>query len=229
MAVERAKIDVEERDEGVTITLLSGDTGNYLGVEELARLTSVLDKAEEAGRRWILFRQQGRDFCLGRAPGPGGEDTRKALSGFVQRWQSLEPMTVAAADGGCVGFAVGLFALADISLASERAWFQFPEILGGGSYPAIVASWLFDLVPYKQALFWTVTGARFTVADAYHFGLASTVIPVGELADRTDETIAGLESLSGKALRDGKTAAKAMSSAPRDPAVRRSMALKWFL
>jgi enoyl-CoA hydratase/carnithine racemase len=229
MAVERAKIDVEERDEGVAITLLSGDTGNYLGVEDLAMLTSVLDQAEGSGKRWVLLRQQGRDFCLGRAPGGGGEDTRKALIGFVQRWQSLELMTVAAADGGCVGFGVGVFALADISLASDGTWFQFPEILGNGSYPAIVASWLFDRVPYKQALYWTVTGAKFTAADAYQFGLASAVLPVSELAGRTDETVAGLEAVSAKALRDGKSAAQAMSAAPRDLAVRRAMALKWFL
>jgi enoyl-CoA hydratase/carnithine racemase len=229
MAVERAKIDVEERDEGVAITLLSGDTGNYLEVEELDRLASVLDEAEETGKRWVLIGQQGRDFCLGRAPGGGGEDTRKALIGFVQRWQSAELMTVAAADGGCAGFGVGVFALADISLGSDGTWFQFPEILGNRSYPAIVASWLFDRVPYKQALYWTVTGAKFTAADAYQFGLASLVVPAAELGRRTDEIIAGLESVPAKALRDGKSAAQAMSSAPRDLAVRRSMALKWFL
>ena len=229
MAVERAKIDVEERDEGVAITLLSGDTGNYLGVEELAQLTSVLDQAEQNGKRWILIRQQGRDFCLGRAPGGGGPDTRAALIGFVQRWQSAELLTVAAADGGCAGFGVGVFALADISVASDGTWFQFPEILGNGSYPAIVASWLFDRVPYKQALYWTVTGAKFTAADAYQFGLASVVVPAAGLPGRADEIVTGLESVSAKALRDGKSAAQAMSAAPRDLAVRRSMALKWFL
>jgi enoyl-CoA hydratase/carnithine racemase len=228
MAVERAKIDVEERDEGVAITLLSGDTGNYLGLEELAQLTEVLDRAEADGKRWVLVRQQGKDFCLGRAPGGGGEDTRKALLGFVQRWQSLELMTVAAADGGCAGFGVGVFALADISVASEGTWFQFPEILHG-PFPAIVASWLFDRVPYKQALYWTVTGAKFTAADAYQFGLASVVVPAAGLAGRADEIVTGLEAVAAKSLRDGKTAAQAMSAAPRDLGVRRSMALKWFL
>ena len=82
MAVERAKIDVEERDEGVAITLLSGDRGNYLGVEELAMLTSVLDKAEETGRRWILLRQHGQDFCLAghRAPAVRTPGRRSAAS-----------------------------------------------------------------------------------------------------------------------------------------------------
>jgi enoyl-CoA hydratase/carnithine racemase len=229
MAVERAKIDVEERDEGVAVTLLSGDTGNYLGVEELDQLASVLDRAGDSGKRWVLIRQQGKDFCLGRAPGDGGEATRKALIGFVQRWQSAELITVAAADGGCAGFGVGVFALADISVASDGTWYQFPEILGNRSYPAIVASWLFDRVPYKQALYWTVTGAKFTAADAYQFGLASLVVPAAGLASQADEIVTGLESVPAKALRDGKSAAQAMSAAPRDLAVRRSMALKWFL
>jgi enoyl-CoA hydratase/carnithine racemase len=225
---ERAKLEFDERGEGVVVTLASGDGGNYLGVEELGELAARLSGAEESGKRWLLLRQRGRDFCLGRAPGPSGEETRKALIGFVQRWQSTELITVAAADGGCVGFGVGMFALADVSVAAEGAWFQFPEILHGPA-PAIVASWLYDRVPYKQGLYWTLTGEKFTSADAYQFGLASRVVPAAELDAAADRTVTTLDSLSPAAIRNAKSAAQAMSAAPRDLAVRRAMALKWFL
>lgn len=228
MATERTKVGVEESGEGITITLANGDEGNYLGVQELGILTSVLDEAENAHKRWVLLHQQGRDFCLGRAPGPGGEDTRQALAGFVERMQALELLTLAAADGGCVGFGVGVFALTDISIASDRTWFQFPEILHGPA-PAIVASWLYDRVPYKQGLYWTATGSVFSSDDAYRFGLASKIVPVAELAAATQEMISVLESLSLTALRNGKSVARVMSAAPSDLAIRRAMALKWFL
>src|SRR5215469_4502304 len=172
---ERAKLEVEERGDGVVVTLASGDAGNYLGVEELDALAFRLRSAEDSGKRWVLLRQQGRDFCLGRAPGPTGEDMRKALIGFVQLMQTIDVVTVAAADGGCAGFGVGLFALTDISIAADGAWFQFPEILNGPA-PAIVASWLYDRVPYKQGLYWTMTGEKFGAADAYQFGLASRIV-----------------------------------------------------
>lgn len=225
---DETRLEFEEEGQGVIVTLASGDAGNYLSVDDLAVLGSVLDKAEETGKRWLLVRQQGRDFCLGRAPGQGGEDTRKALIGFVQRLQSLELITVAAADGGCAGFGVGLFALADISIATERAWFQFPEILHGPA-PAIVASWLYDRVPYKQGLYWTVTGSKFGADDARHYGLASRVVGNESLAAVASETTRLLESLAPQALRNGKSVARAMSAAPPDLAVRRDMALKWFL
>lgn len=225
---DRAKLGFDEREQGLVITLASGDQGNYLGLEELDVLTARLRDAEESGKRWVLLRQEGRDFCLGRAAGPGGEATRKALLGFVQYLQSLELITVATADGGVCGFGVGLFALADISIAADGAWFQFPEILHGPA-PAIVASWLYDRVPYKQALHWTLTGARFTAPDAYQFGLASRVVAAADLAAAASQTIDTLASLSLAAIRNCKGAAQVMSSAPRDLAVRRALALKWFL
>jgi enoyl-CoA hydratase/carnithine racemase len=227
VAVQRAKLEVEERGDGIVITLASGNSGNYLGVEELDVLAAGFRGAEEAGKRWALLRQDGRDFCLGRGPGPSGEDTRKALIGFVQQMQGLELITLAAADGGCAGFGVGLFALADLSIAADGAWFQFPEILHGPA-PAIVASWLYDRVPYKQALHWTLTGSRFSSTDAYQFGLASKIVPAAQLANAAAETIDILESLSPEAMQNCKSVARVMSSAPQDPAVRRAMALKWF-
>lgn len=225
---ERAKLEFDERAQGLVITLANGDQGNYLGLEELDTLTAQLRGAEESGKRWVLLRQEGRDFCLGRAGGPAGEEARKALIGFVQYLQSLELITVATADGGVSGFGVGLFALTDISIAADGAWFQFPEILHGPA-PAIVASWLYDRVPYKQALNWTLTGAKFTAADAYQFGLASRVVAATDLTAAARETTDTLESLSAAAIRNCKGAAQVMSSAPRDQAVRRALALKWFL
>ncbi|HXO47217.1 MAG TPA: hypothetical protein VN897_08045, partial [Mycobacterium sp.] len=79
---ERAKLEFDEREQGLVITLANGDQGNYLGLDELDTLTAQLRGAEESGKRWVLLRQEGRDFCLGRAGGPTGEETRKALIGF---------------------------------------------------------------------------------------------------------------------------------------------------
>lgn len=222
------RIEFEDRGSGLAITLASGDDGNYLSVDDLRVLGSELDKAEETGKRWIVLNQVGRDFCLGRAPGPADEGTRKTLIGFVQRLQALELITIATADGGCAGFGVGMFALADISIAADTAWFQFPEILHGPA-PAIVASWLYDRVPYKQGLYWTATGTRFGADDAYRFGLATRIVAAADLAATAEETVSALSALSPAAVTNAKSVAKAMSVAPPDLAVRRSMALKWFL
>lgn len=218
---------IEDRGEGLSLTLVAGDQGNYLGLEELTALTAALERAEASGKRWVLLQQRGRDFCLGRAPEISGPEVRDALIGVVQRMQKLELITVAAADGGCVGFGVGLFALNDVSLASDRAWFQFPEILHGAA-PAIVASWLYDRVPYKQGLYWTLTGAKFEAQEALDFGLATRIVPADQLPAATEETLALLDGIPQEQLRKNKGAARVMSAAPRDLALRRAVAVQWF-
>jgi enoyl-CoA hydratase/carnithine racemase len=226
---ERNLTAIEEvgHGEGVVLTLANGDEGNYLGLEELDVLTDALDRAQGDGRRWVLLRQRGQDFCLGRAPQVTGAGVREALSGFVQHLQTLEVVTISAVRGASVGFGVGLCSLTDLTIASQDAWFQFPEILHGPA-PAIVASWLYDRVPYKQALHWTLTGARFGAEEAHAFGLVSKVVAPGELDEHVDETLQLLDGLSAGAVRNAKSMGRAMSVAPPDPAVRRAMALRWF-
>jgi methylglutaconyl-CoA hydratase len=221
-------VEIDRRSDGTLVTLASGDEGNYLGPDELAIVTQALDDAERAGQRWFGLRQRGADFCLGRAPGPSGPDSRELLIGFVQRLQATELVTISAADGGCVGFGVGVFALCDVSLVATSGWFQFPEILHGTA-PAIVASWLYDYVPYKQALRWTLTGARFEASDAYTFGLASELVETDELGAALDATIDTIEGIAPPVLHNAKTMGRAMSLVPPHPAVRKDVALKWFL
>lgn len=220
-------ISVRDQGDGIVVTLQSGDQGNFLGKRELATLTATLDRAEETHKRWVLFEHQGRDLCLGRATSAERSPARGELIGFVERLQSAGVLTIAASDGGSVGFGVGLFALADISLASERAWFQFPEILHGTA-PAIVASWLYDRVPYKQGLYWTLTGSRFEAREAVQFGIGTKVVAEGQLARTVAETLTVLDGLDADQLTRDKTAAQVFRGMPHDLASRREVALRWF-
>jgi enoyl-CoA hydratase/carnithine racemase len=221
-------VEIEDSEFGVTITLTEGDTGNLLSLANVRELHRLLDEADAASKRWVVFRHRGKDFCTGRATGPSETSPGPTLLGLVERLRSLEGVTtIGVTDGGCAGFGVGLFALTDISIATERAWFRFPEITHGIA-PAIVATWLFDLVPFKQGLYWISTGEVVGAEAAHQFGLVTRLVESSTL----DETVAGeidrLGELSAKALRDAKSVAKAMVSTSRDPAVRRSVALKWF-
>jgi enoyl-CoA hydratase/carnithine racemase len=221
-------VEVAEREHGILVTLTGGEAGNYLGREELTMLDEALTRAEAADKRWFAITNTGQDFCLGRMPGPSGPEQRDMLISFVQRVQAAQITTVAAADGGCVGFGVGVFALADLSIVTDRSWFQFPEIHGGMA-PAIVASWLYDYVPYKQALRWTLTGDRFSAEEAFTFGLATEVVSPQGLSDRLEATLANLESIDASALGNARTMGRTMNVLPSHPAVRKDVALKWFL
>ncbi len=224
---EMTKLTIEERGEGIAVTLLDGDAGNYLGFPDISRIGQVLDDAESAGKKWVLLRQNGSDFCLGREHGRLNDSQREVLIGLVQKLQTTNVVTIAAASGRCEAFGVGLFALADISIAAEDATFRFPEILEGFA-PAIVATWLFDSAPYKQALNWILTGEQFNSQQALSYGMATEVVETGQLPAATNRVIERLSEISSAALTSCKGIARVMRENQLDMASRRAVSLKWF-
>jgi enoyl-CoA hydratase/carnithine racemase len=218
-------IVTEELHGGCAVTLTEGDAGNLLTLDEVGQLSGVIRQADLDGAAWVLLRHRGRDFCLGRAPGKLGSAQRLVLLDLVAALRAVNVPVISAASGGAAGFGAGLLALADITLVTEQAWLQFPEILGG-SAPAIVATWLFDLVPYKAALNWISSAERITPRDAERHALVTHVVDDLDAAVQTETS--RLSGLSGEALRRCKSIARVMRDAPSDPTARRDMALRWF-
>lgn len=224
---ETTKLTIEETGEGIAVTLLDGDAGNYLSFPDISRIGQVLDDAESAGKKWVLLRQNGSDFCLGREHGRLNDSQREVLIGLVERLQTTNVVTIAAASGRCEAFGVGLFALADISIATENATFRFPEILEGFA-PAIVATWLFDSAPHKQALNWILTGEQFNSQQALTYGMATEVVETDQLPAATNRVIERLSGISAMALMSCKGIARVMRENQLDMASRRAVSLKWF-
>lgn len=221
------KVILANKPELATITLAAGDEGNLLTSQDLADLEDAIKTVQHAGTPLLVIRQTGRDFCAGRAPGPSSLADRERLSEIVRRLREVTAVTVSLADGACAGFGVGLFALADISLATPSTWFQFPEVAKGHA-PALVTSWLFDYVPRKRALAWIMTGARISAAEALAAGIVTEVVPAAELPARADELIGELSALSPGALRECRTLADIMGGGAPDRRSQASIAVKWL-
>jgi enoyl-CoA hydratase/carnithine racemase len=220
-------VDLATSGDVATITLTDGDAGNLLDAADLDRLEDSIKHVQHADTPLLLIRQEGRDFCGGRAPGPMTVAQREVLSSIVRRLRELTAVTVSVASGACTGFGVGLFAQADISVAASSASFQFPEVAKGHA-PALVASWLFDYVPRKRALEWIMTGRRFDAQEAVAAGLATTVVPDGEAAARAAALVAELSALDRGALRECRTLAEIMGGGPLDRRSQESIAVKWL-
>jgi methylglutaconyl-CoA hydratase len=221
------KVTLALKPELATITFAAGDKGNLLTSADLAALEEAIKTVQHAGTPLLLIRQEGRDFCAGRAPGPSSLADRERLSEIVRRLREVSAVTVSVANGACVGFGVGLFALADISIATPTTWFQFPEVAKGHA-PALVTSWLFDYVPRKQALAWIMTGTKVTAAEALAAGIVTEVVPEADVSRRTDELIAQLSALESGALRECRTLADIMGGGAPDRRSQASIAVKWL-
>lgn len=179
------------------VTLNRPNDGNAMSDNMATELAGILDGAADTSQ-FVLLRGAGTDFCTGRwyaANRPaGGSPEALALRrrnevvfncyGAFRR--SPIPI-VGVAQGRSVGFGCALAALCDITIASDSATFQFPE-MGHNIMPTMAMSALVDRVPRKALMYLIYSTAVIGAERALSFGLVSEVVPAGKL----DETVQNL-------------------------------------
>src|ERR1044072_7717180 len=120
----------------------------------------MLDTAAQDSRV-ILFKGAGDDFCLGREamgqPGPVLEayavrDRSETIFNLYGAFRNAQVPIVGVVQGRAVGLGCALAALCDVTIASDRARFQFPE-MAHRIIPPIAVSSLVDRLPLKAATY----------------------------------------------------------------------------
>jgi len=173
-----------------TITLNRPDIGNRQTDTVWAHVTQMFADAAK-GSRLILFRGAGEDFCLGREamgqaqPGPAPEayavrDRAETIFNLYGAFRNAKVPIIGIVQGRAVGLGCALAALCDITIASEKARFSFPET-AHCIMPTIAFSALVDRVPRKAATFMMYSAQEIDAHKALMFGLASNVVPANEL------------------------------------------------
>jgi enoyl-CoA hydratase len=94
--------------------------------------------------------------------------------------------------GGAIGFGCALAALCDITIASDIARFQLPE-MAHNIMPTLAMSALVDRVPRKALLYLVYSTAEIDAHTALIFGLVSQVVPAGKLSTTVNDLIATLK------------------------------------
>ncbi len=190
-----------ERDGEVThITLNRPDDGNGVTNEMAVELTGILAEAGETSH-FISLRGAGADFCTGRAGmGRVPEGRPEALElrhrnevifdCYAAFRRSPAPI-VGVVQGRAFGFGCALAALCDITLASDRATFQLPE-MGHHIMPTMAMSSLVDRVPRKALMYLTYSTAIITAERALTFGVVSDVAAADDLEAKVAELSAAL-------------------------------------
>lgn len=181
---------VMQKDGDVTtITLNRPDAGNRQTDATWAQVTQMFDDAAKDSRL-ILFKGAGEDFCMGREA--MGQQPATPLEAYAVRersetifnlygaFRNARAPIVGVVQGRAVGLGCALAALCDITIASDRARFSFPET-AHRIMPTIAFSALVDRVPRKAATFMMYSAQEIDAHNALLFGLASNVVPAGEL------------------------------------------------
>ena len=93
----------------------------------------------------------------------------------------IDKPVICAVNGLCIGGAVVLVQFADLAVASEVAWFSYPEAkigFTGGLITSIAAR-----IPHKIAMELILVGERMTAERAYQVGMINRVVPPTQLMD----------------------------------------------
>src|ERR1700730_12233934 len=185
-----------EKDGDVsTIILNRPEAGNRQTDATWAQVTEMINSAAQESRL-ILFKGAGEDFCLGREamgqPGPVLEayavrERSETIFNLYGAFRNAKIPIVGVVQGRAVGLGCALAALCDITIAGDKARFQFPE-MAHEIMPTIAMSALVDRVPRKAATYLIYSTQEIDAHNALVFGLVSAVVPANDL----DTAITGL-------------------------------------
>ena len=101
--------------------------------------------------------------------------------------------------GRAIGFGCALAALCDITIASEKARFQLPE-MAHNIMPTIAMSALVDRVPRKALMYLVYSTDEIAAHQALSFGLVSNVVPSNNLGSAVDRLVDTLKKFPLPAL-----------------------------
>jgi enoyl-CoA hydratase len=186
---------------GVQITLNEPTRGNAASDDMAVRLTELLLRAGEHAA-FVVLRGAGDDFCTGRYnPRPAGASAAKPEALRLRRssdiifncYQSFRRCSVpiiGVVQGRALGFGCSIAALCDITIATDTATFQVPE-MNHNILPTMVMSSLIDRVARKNLAYLVLTRETISAERAREMHIVSDVVPAANL----EEKIAGLVAL----------------------------------
>ena len=189
-----------EKDGDITtITLNRPEIGNRVSDPMAGELAEMIDGAAKDSRI-ILFKGAGEEFCLGReAMGKREPQTEayvvrgktEVIFNCYDAFRRSKAPVIGVVQGKAVGFGCALAALCDITIASDKARFQLPE-MAHNIMPTIAMSALVDRVPLKALMYLVYSAEEIDAHMALSFGLASNVVPANKLDAAVNQLVEGL-------------------------------------
>jgi enoyl-CoA hydratase len=198
------------------ITLNRPEIGNAATDEMATTVTHLVGGAVESAQL-IVIRGAGDDFCVGREtmtrPRRSGDDTLErrrdhdtVFNCYSALRNSVVPV-VGVVQGRARGFGCAIAALCDLTIASEGASFQVPE-MSHNIFPTMVMSALVDRVPLKAFNHLIYTTAVIDAERARQVGIVSDVVPAAQLEETVEATCAAILKASPSATRAVKEFAR---------------------
>jgi enoyl-CoA hydratase len=211
--MQTGDVVVQRLDGLVDIELNRPEVGNVLTAAMASAIVEALADLDD-DIRLVRLRARGPQFCVGREspmPAAGTVVAAEVLRRTVARpvlalYDALKQARVpvfGVVRGPAIGAGCALAAVCDLTLASDDAIFQVPE-LDRDLPPALVMAALADRVPVKALAHLVLTRARLSAGEALAAGLISQVVAVDHLEvemKRLSALILGASATSTRAVK----------------------------
>jgi len=201
------QVRVDGNGEILAITLARPERRNAITVAMYATLADAIERAStDPTIRVITVRGEGQDFAAGndladflQAAPRGDEDI--PVWRLLRALARCETPLIAAVHGNCVGIGTTMLLHCDLVIADETARFSMPFV-DLALVPEAASSLLFPrLAGRRRAARYLLLAEPFGAEEALDIGLASHVVPAGELDKTLDRLSAALLAKPPEALR----------------------------
>lgn len=191
-----------------TLTIDRAAEGNMLTVEMLAEFSAGVRKLGASDAKLIVLRSEGEVFSRGRdvrgaKPAPTALGVRETVTApILDVYDALTnaPVPViAAVQGEALGFGCALATACDITIASDKARFQLPE-MEKNLPPTLAISAMMASVPRKALTMLVYSMQTIDAQAALQLGIVSQVVPHGDLGRTVDALAAAMATRTREAL-----------------------------
>jgi len=209
MSSEYESIACDVQD-GVARITLNRPPLNILNIAMMREINSALESLESRDdARLLVIDHEGKLFSAGVDIKDHAADKVDEMIDVFHRifrlLDALELPSLAVVKGAALGAGCELATFCDMVIASEKASFGQPEIKVG-VFPPIAAVVLPHLIGRNRALELILTGDMIGAEEAERIGLINRVFPAEGFAEKVDEFIAKLTSMSVPVLKLAKRA-----------------------
>ena len=227
--LENVKI---ERDGATTFIILNRpEKRNAMSPQLHMDMCEALDWAEEDDQtKVVVITGAGGNFCAGqdlKLYFRGTEDNprlraRARRAAHSWRWDKLSRFpkaTIAMVHGYCFGGGFTPVIACDFAIAAEDASFGLSEVNWGIIPGGLVAWAVTQVMNYRDAIYYSVTGDRFTGKEAGEMKFVNKAVPLDKLRETTMELARKLEAKSPAAVRYTKEAVRSVRGMSQDQAL----------
>ena len=223
MAGSKYETILVDKEDGITtVTFNRPEKRNAMSPQLHMEMADVLDElATDPETKVLVITGAGEAFCAGQdiklyfrnTDADPAARHKARLASNEWRWQKLSRFpkpTIAMVNGFLFGGAFTQLCACDFAIASDEATFGLSEV-NWGIIPGGIVSWnITQVMNYRDALYYAMTGDPFDAKVAKEIGLINRYVPKAELRAEVVKLAKKLMEKNPNALRYTKEAVRAV-------------------